>query len=196
MFNVKGDLKEIKKSLTRLEKKHMPTATAKAINNTLFQIMDAEKAQIPKKFDRPTNFTVKAFKINMAKINRMYGDIHIKPEQWKYLKYQIDGGTRRGRIGVPIKGNAVLNKFGNIPGRGKGRFIKGKKQFAAKLNGTDGVWMKTGGKKNPGLKLMVKFKDSVTYAGGLFPFHKIADGVTKNKFKRNFQKQIKRAMSK
>jgi hypothetical protein len=184
MFDIKGDLKAIRKDLNRTQKKLLPQATVKAINKTLFQIMDAEKAQLLTKLDRPNPFTQKAFKINMAKANTLQGDIHIQPNRWKYLKWVVDGGTKTGKLGVPIKANAKLNKYGNIPGRGRARYIKGKKQFRAVINGVDGVWEKTGGKKNPGLKLMVIFKGSLTYKK-IFPFYKIADKLARNMFQRN-----------
>ena len=159
MFNIKGDLKGIKKHLNRTQKKLLPKATVNAINKTLFQIMKAEKAQMVKKLDRPKPWTLKGFKINMAKPNKwiIKGDISIQTNRWWYLKWVVDGGTKRGELGVPIKGNAVLNAFGNIPGKGYGkkRYAKGKNQFRATINGVDGVWLKTGGKRNPKLKLMV-----------------------------------------
>jgi hypothetical protein len=96
----------------------------------------------------------------------------------------VDGGTKTGRLGVPIKANAKLNKYGNIAGRGKGRYVKGKKQFQAVINGVDGVWEKTGGKRNPKLKLVVVFKRSLNYQK-IFPFYKIADKLARNMFQRN-----------
>ena len=186
MFNIKGDLKKIKKHLNWTQKRLLPQASVKAINKTLFQIMDAEKAQLHKKLDRPNKFTQKAFRINMAKRHphTIEGDIHIQPNRWKYLKWVVDGGTKTGSLGVPIKGNAKLNAYGNIPGRGKDRYVKGKKQFRATINGVDGVWLKTGGKRNPGLKLMVVFKRSLNYKK-IFPFYKIADKLARNMFERN-----------
>jgi hypothetical protein len=197
MFNIKGDLKPITKHLNRTQKKLLPQASAKAINKTLFQIMDAEKAQLHKKLDKPNKFTQKAFKINMAKVNTLHGDIHIQPNRWWYLKWVVDGGTKTGKLGVPIKGNAVLNAFGNIPGTGykNNRYVKGKKQFRATINGIDGVWLKTGGKRNPGLKLMVIFKRSLTYKK-IFPFYKIADSLARNMFQRNMTYELRRMANK
>jgi hypothetical protein len=191
MFNIKGDLKNITKHLKRSQKKLLPQASAKAINKTLFQIMDAEKAQLLTKLDRPNPFTLKAFKINMARVNTLHGDIHIQPNRWKYLKFAVDGGTRTGRLPVPIKANAKLNKYGNIPGRGRARLVKGKKQFQAVINGVDGIWEKTGGKKNPGLKLVVVFKRSLNYQK-IFPFYKIADKLARNMFQRNMDYALRK----
>jgi len=188
MFNVKGDLKPITKHLKRMQKKQIPFASAMAINDTLKQVVKAEQIQITKRLDRPTPFTVKAFKIKWAKKHALHGEVQIKPIQWKYLKYQIEGGTRTGKIGVPTS-NAKLNKYGNIPGRRKG-LIRTKKQY---MNDR-GVWERSGGKRNPKTKLIVAFASSVTYRKR-FPFQKIADGVARSQFKKNFRRSIKRAIA-
>lgn len=188
MFNVKGDMKPITKHLKKVQKKQIPFASAQAINETLKQVVKAEQAQMHKKLDKPTPFTVKAFKIRYAKKHALYGEVVIKPAQWKYLKYQIDGGTRTGKIGVPTK-QAKLNKYGNIPGRRKG-LVKGKKQYMT----STGVWERSGGKSNPKSTLVVSFKSSVTY-NKRFPFYKIADGVARSQFQKNFQRSIKRAIA-
>jgi hypothetical protein len=187
MFNVKGDLKPLIKHMSKVQKKQIPFAAANAINATLFDVMKAEKAQMPKKLDRPTPYTMKAFKINKAKKTMLVGDIHVMPERYKYLKYAIEGGTRTGNIGVPTK-HAKLNKFGNIPMRKKG-LIKNKKQFIQTINGLSGVWEKS----KHGTKLMVAFENSVTYKKR-FPFYKIAEAVARKKFQRNFKKSLARAM--
>ena len=187
MFNVKGDMKPIIKHLNKTQKRQIPFAAAQAINNTLFDIMKAEKAQLPKKLDRPTPFTMKAFKINKAKKTQLVGDIHVSPERYKYLKYAIEGGTRTGNTGVPTK-HAKLNKYGNIPMRKKG-LIKNKRQFIKNIGGLSGVWEKS----TSGLKLMVAFENTVNYKKQ-FPFYKIAEGVARKKFQRNFQKTLKRAI--
>ena len=188
MFNVKGDLKPLIKHMSKVQKKQIPFAAANAINATLFDVMKAEKAQLPKKLDRPTPYTMKAFKINKAKKSMLVGDIHVMPERYKYLKYAIEGGTRTGNIGVPTK-HAKLNKFGNIPMRKKG-LIKNKKQFIQTINGVSGVWERS----KQGTKLMVAFENSVTYKKR-FPFFKIAEGVARKKFQRNFKKSLARAMA-
>jgi hypothetical protein len=187
MFNVKGDIKPITKHLNKLHKKQIPFAAAQAINNTLFDVMKAQKAQLPKKLDRPTPFTMKAFKVNKAKKTELVGDIHVTPERYKYLKYAIEGGTRTGNIGVPTR-HAKLNKYGNIPQRRKG-LIKNKNQFIKTIGNITGVWERN----NTGTKLVVAFEKSVTYKKQ-FPFYKIAEGVARKKFQRNFKQALTRAI--
>jgi len=186
-FNIKGDLKPIIKHLDKLQRKQIPFASANAINTTLFDIMKAEKAQLPKKLDRPKNYTIKAFKINKAKKTRLVGDIHVIPKKYEYLKYAIEGGTRTGNVLVPTK-HAKLNKFGNIPGLKDGKKLK-KNQYKAKINNTYGVWERT----KTRTKLIILFTKTATYKKR-FPFYKIADGVARKKFQRNFKKALSRAM--
>ena len=187
MFNVKGDLKPIIKHMSKVQKKQIPFAAANAINTTLFDIMKAEKAQMPKKLDRPKNYSVKAFKINKAKKTALVGDIHVIPKKYEYLKYAIEGGTRTGNVLVPSK-HAKLNKFGNIPGL-KGGYKLKKGQYKAKINNTSGVWERT----KTRTKLIILFTKSATYKKR-FPFYKIADGVARKKFLRNFKISLSRAM--
>lgn len=190
MFNVKGDMKQITKHLNSVQKKQIPFATANAINSTLFDIMKIEKKQMELKLDRPTPFTLKGFRINKATKTKLSGDISIAPDRYKYLQYQIEGGTRnRTNIPVPTR-QAKLNKYGNIGGQGKNRLIKKKSQYIGNINGTDGVWERTRSGKS---KLIVAFRQSVKYKKK-FPFYKIADGVARNKFKKNLAISLKRAL--
>lgn len=188
MFNVKGDMKPIIKHLDKTQKKQIPFAAAQAINNTLFDIMKAEKAQLPKKLDRPTSFTMKGFRINKAKKTELVGDIHITKERYKYLKYAIEGGTRTGNVLYPTE-HANLNQYGNIKGLRNGLKLK-KNQFKAKIGNTYGIWEKS----KSGTKLIILFANSARYKKKPFPFYKIADGVTRKKFQRNLQKSLKRAL--
>ena len=187
MFNVKGDLKPLIKHMSKVQKRQIPFAAANAINTTLFDILKAEKAQMPKKLDRPTSYTQKAFMVNKAKKTMLVGDIHVMPQKYKYLKYAIEGGTRTGNVLVPSR-TATLNKFGNIKGLKDGYKLK-KNQFKGKINNTYGVWETTKNKT----KLVILFTKSATYKKR-FPFYKIAEGVAKKKFQRNFKKSLARAM--
>ena len=54
MFNIKGDLKPLIRSLNNIQKKQIPFAVSRAINDTLFDIQKAQKVQMPKKLDNPT----------------------------------------------------------------------------------------------------------------------------------------------
>ena len=193
MFNIKGDLKVIRKSLSRLQKKQIPFAASLAINATLFDIRKAEVAQIYKKLDRPTKFTAKGFLVNKSRKTNLTGSIEIPANRWKYMKYQVEGGTRTRNVIVPTNASK-LNVYGNIKGIWSGSgskktFTKAKKKYVNK----QGVWQKTGGKRNPQVKLIAAFVRSARYKKR-FPFYKIAEGVTHSRFKKNLMRKLAYAL--
>ena len=189
--NVKTNIKEISKNLTRDQKKQVPFASAMAINNTLFQLRKEMGKQTRKKLDRPTKFTQNGFVVQKAKKQNLKGMLFLKDAVEKYLKFQIDGGVRStGKyIPVPFKQNARLNKFGNIVGKRSG-LIKKKSQFIGTVNGILGVWERQKGNK---LKLIIGFERTVEYKPKL-PFYTIAQKFSAAVFDRNFTKAIARAI--
>ncbi len=181
--------------LNRAQRKQVPFATALALTQTAKDVKKAEDIQISKKLDRPTKFTRNAIALTPATKRNLTATIFVKDAQIEYLKYQIYGGKRVTRgvgTGVPTK-NKKLNTFGNIAGRKRG-LVKGNKQFIATIKGITGVWARTGGKKKQGVKLLVAFEKEVSYKKR-FPFFKIANGVARNKFPRNFNKALERAFA-
>ena len=189
--NVKTNIKEISKNLTRDQKKQVPFASAMAINNTLFQLRKEMGKQTRKKLDRPTKFTQNGFVVQKAKKQNLKGMLFLKDAVEKYLKFQIDGGIRStGKyIPVPFKQNARLNKFGNIIGKRSG-LIKKKSQFIGTVNGLLGVWERQKGNK---LKLIIGFERTVEYKPKL-PFYTIAQKFSAAVFDRNFTKAIARSI--
>ncbi|HIJ48235.1 MAG TPA: hypothetical protein HPP72_09520 [Gammaproteobacteria bacterium] len=194
-IDVRSNIRDVERQLSRIQRKQVPFATAKALTLTAKDVQKAETVQLVKKLDRPTKFTQNSIAITPAKKSTLEARVFIRDIQAQYLKYQVKGGTRAGvggKIGVPTR-NKKLNKFGNIAGRRKG-LVKGKKQFIATINGISGVWLRTGGKRNKGVKLMVAFESSVNYEKR-FPFYKIAQGVVASKFKKNFEKTLMQALA-
>tara|TARA_R100001163_G_scaffold62457_1_gene53266 strand:+ start:267 stop:857 length:591 start_codon:yes stop_codon:yes gene_type:complete len=189
--NVKTNIKEISKNLTRDQKKQVPFASAMAINNTLFQLRKEMGKQTRKKLDRPTKFTQTGFIVQKAKKQNLKGMLFLRDAVEKYLKFQIVGGIRStGKyIPVPFKQNARLNKFGNIVGKRSG-LIKKKSQFIGTVNGLLGVWERQKGNK---LKLIIAFERTVEYKPKL-PFYTIAQKFSAAVFDRNFTKAITRAI--
>lgn len=191
-LDVRSDVKQVTRMLTNLQKKQVPFATSKALNDTANDVQRAETAQLPKKLDRPTPFTMRAFGVKRSTKRKLIATVFIKDIQAEYLKYQIEGGRRttEGKgTGVPYK-NKKLNVYGNIPGRRKG-LVKGKRQFIATIKGIPGVWEVRGKKRAP--RLMIAFEKTVRYKER-FPFVKIAEGTARNRFPRRFSAALEHAM--
>ena len=199
--NVKTNIKEISKNLTRDQKKQVPFAASLAINATLgigkknrMKGLDgALQKQMKKKLDNPMPRTTKAFyRVGSRKTN-LVGVLGFTEWASKFMRFLIEGGTRfpkKSKIGVPYKNNARLNRYGNIAGRKSG-LIKKQSQFIAKIAGIDGVWERQ--KRDKKAKLIIGFKNSVLYKP-IFPFYKIAKRYCLAKFDENFQKALDKAI--
>lgn len=195
-ISVESNIKEVQKWLTKVEKQQVPFATSQALNATAFDARKALRAQAVKKLDRPTKFTVDSFQVRKASKRKLFAEVFIEGKRARYLKYQIEGGTRRSKLaGIPV--NVKLNKFGNIPGFGSKKKVwldgraKAKNQFVATVRGTKGLWQRMRGNK---LRLLVAFETQARYSRR-FPFFRIVQGVVDGKFKRNFDKAMKLALA-
>ena len=199
-ISVKDNLKEVNKWTTNVHKKQVPFATAMAINKTLgigkgnrMKGLDREmQKQMIQKLDRPMARTTKAFYRIGARKTNLTGTLGFTEWANKFMQYLVHGGVRSGessKIGVPYVPNAKLNKFGNIAGRKSG-LIKKKSQFIGNIKSIDGVWER---QKDRSVKLMVAFKNSVSYQA-MFPFYKIAEKYSKARFDKNFAEEFTKAL--
>ncbi len=193
--SVKTDIRGATRYLNRVQKKQIPFAASQALNDVAFDARKALRAQAVKKLDRPTKFTINGFQVKKAAKRNLTAIVFIEAKRWKYMKYQVLGGTRRSArgkaIGLPTN-KAKLNKFGNVPNRRKG-LIKNAKQSIATINGVSGVWEKRGGKRNPYLVLIHAMEPKVTYRKR-FPFYKIVESVVASRFRRHFTKRLAHAL--
>lgn len=190
-ISVKDNIKEVTKGLSKTHREQVPFATASAINKTLFDLRKEMGKQTTKHLDRPTPFTQRGFVVGTAKKTTLKGMLFLKDVVEKYLKFQIEGGTRSTgkNIPIPYKPNARLNKFGNIIGKRSG-LVKKTNQYIGEVNGINGVWEKQKSGKN---KLIIAFERSVNYRKR-FPFYTIAEMFSKNVFDKNFTKAFLKAV--
>ena len=191
---VNVNMRAVMKQLHNLQKKQIPFAIKKGLDFTAEDVNKRLVRSLPDYIDRPTPFTLRAFGYQRASKKNLRARVFIKDIQAKYLNWQIRGGVRatKGKgTGVPTKQRA-LNQFGNIPGRSSG-LVKGKKQYIATIGGVSGVWERTGGKKNPGRKLLVGFKRRVMYRKR-YPYFRLVNQIVKQRVARNMIKGARFAL--
>ena len=189
-IKVTSNEKELKKKMNVFQRKHLPKATADALNAIALKVANAERAQLQKKLNRPTPFTIKS--INYAKATPKHLDaiIFIKDIAAKYLHYPLSGQAEhvpKGKL-VPVTGGEeVLNKFGNVQGakqgttaNKQGRFYKGNYLFK---------------REGGGLKLLAVWKDQIQHRK-FMDFFKIGFGLIKKNYDRELDRQIKKAIKK
>ncbi|SPL65764.1 hypothetical protein [Ochrobactrum soli] len=117
------DEKALQKSLAHIEKSVFPKAAADFLNGLAFEAQKSLKSHVKEAFDGSVLFTERGFVVSkakpQAKLGTMFAEIRIQPTQAAYLRFQIDGGTRKtgdagsGPFDLMVFG-AKRNRAGNI----------------------------------------------------------------------------------
>ena len=160
-FDVKKAIRQVTKTVAKLEKRHIPFAARVAANVTVYKVKKRMDSEIGKVLDSPTWRTKTATRYKKATKSEPSAKVYLDDKTqkgtppYKYLGPQVRGG-RRGvkaferhlrrkklmpgnKYAVPAKG-AKLNKYGNITG---GRHTK----ILSALRAGEKTQHRAGGKK-------------------------------------------------
>jgi hypothetical protein len=209
--SVKDNIKEVTKGLSSIQKKQIPFATMLALNDTAFALHKTYKAQTKQKFDNPTSFTQKGFRVQKAKKTHLEAIVFVDKKRVDYMELQVDGGTRfpkKTAIIVPSSKNSNdLAKYqsGNLT-KGAVNKIKGQrdKYFFGKPKGnqgSEGIWERygrsaSGTSAGYRIRQVAKLTKMARYKS-LFPFESIGNGIAfsrKNGFDSAFAKRLRFAL--
>jgi hypothetical protein len=135
------NIKKIQNELMSFERKHLPFAMSQALNNTAWDAYHGIKKQLPKVFNKPTDFTLRGMYVQKSTYkqtakNYLTTELGYKPKATtsstgaSLIKHHVDGGTRNfkrfemklqasnlipaGSFLVPT-GQAPKDRFGNVP---------------------------------------------------------------------------------
>ena len=214
-IDIRADVKDLTKSLNRIQRKQIPFATSKALNATAFDVRKTLQDGLNIHLDRVTSYTKRGVQVEkstkknlVAKVgfrSRTFGKGQGKITQAEYMKRQIKGGTRfpKGQaIPVPVPKNMRTNKFGNIP-RGKIDRLLGDKDryFSGTPKGTQdapGIWQrmpanskrkKQGGK----IRMVIAWEPKADYSPR-FPFRQIVSKSVRINFRKRFDNALQQAL--
>lgn len=117
-ISVSDDIARLRKSLTDLEKRQLPFATANALTALAKNAQAAEKEAMPEVFDRPTPFTVNSVAVRGARKSNLEARVFIKDIAAAYLEPFEFGGNHKllgsGRTWLNPKDKTQLNQYGNF----------------------------------------------------------------------------------
>ena len=210
------DLDDIIDDLDNMVKRQVPFAAYLALNESVFKGSVDVKKVLPKYIQGgPVPFTARGAQYKRAPNKRsLVASIFIPDDQWDYMRWIVDGGTKRWTksrhgIGKPVYDNMRFNKQGNIPGRKRkekiwremlnqikgspgvpqGKLAKG--EFIADKAGKGfALWKRVGGKRNPKLKLLMVYDRTAEYGKNQFPFQRLAIKFVAKSFPVNFNKHL------
>jgi hypothetical protein len=189
-INVSSNISTVARFLTDVEKKQIPFAASQALNDVAKKAAMVDLREKAKKIfaGGATRFTQTGFLYRKSTKKNLTAEVFIEPKRGKYMKFQIDGGTRfpeRRKIMIPTN-NTRLNKFGNIPRGTYARIINDKTKFFSGipkgLAGEDnrGIWERYGrSKRYPSgkrIRKVASYIDRAQYRP-IYPFAETTSGV-------------------
>jgi hypothetical protein len=210
-INIKSNIKEVTRGLSSIQKKQVPFATMLALNDTAFALHKTYKAQTKQKFDNPTPFTQKGFRVDKAKKTELTAVVYVDKKREDYMELQVDGGTRRPKrasIVVPSNKNTTgITQYasGNITKGAMNKIKKNKKKYFFGVpkggNGTEGIWERygrtsTNSSSGARIRQVAKLTKTAKYKA-LYPFESIGNGIAfsrRNGFDANFAKRLRYAL--
>ena len=213
-IDIRSDIKELTRSLNRIQRKQIPFATSKALNNTAFDVRKSLQDGLDIHLDRATPYTKRGVQVEkstkknlVAKVgfrSRTFGKGRGIIPQAEYMKLQIKGGLRTPKgnaIPVPIVKNLKLNKYGSIRRNkinnalgNEDKFFSGKPKGAKGKGTGEGIWERYGGKRNPKIKMIISWNNNTDYQAR-YPFKNIAMRSVRNNFRKRFDNALQQALS-
>lgn len=182
MLRVDHNIDALQRDLSDMARNQIPFATSRAINDTLDDVAKNETKRLHKTIDRPTPFTLKAWRVARSSKRRLQGAILAKDVQAEYLRLLERPGTRSpdgSAIVVPVRQR--LNKYGNMPRKAISRALTNPRVFAttrgagATSHLPGGIYKRLGGRGKAGrLHMLAAFVDVARYTRRVLRFQESA----------------------
>jgi hypothetical protein len=191
--SVSSNIKKVSTNLKDIQKKQIPFATSKAINETIFEVRASTKLYAAKIFKRTTWMSPRSeVGMRVVKSHKRQANINAKlgfDEKNRWIHLHVDGGVKRPKkkyIAIPTE--KVPKKYKKVGG--VSAILTKEKHFANKW----GVFKRTGkGKKGKITKLFTFAKRAKIKK--VFFFYKNAKSVIKTNFNKNFKAALQKAIS-
>lgn len=137
-LSVRSNVKEFSRYLTRVQRKQLPFAVAKALTKTAQDVVKREKREMKRVFDRPVARTLNSMFIRPAKKTNLTASVQFKDGPSKgtkarrYLRPHIVGGSRshtpmerRLKHVFPTIGSVYIAPAVGLKRTGKGKMHRG-----------------------------------------------------------------------
>ncbi|MFZ6724695.1 hypothetical protein ACO0K2_04300 [Undibacterium sp. MH2W] len=117
-ISIRSNIKEIQKKLSAFAQQQVPFATSNALTAIAKNVQAAEKAALPRVFDRPTPFTINSIRVRAARKNNLEAIVYVNDIAASYLApYEFGGLQKLNSKALLNPKNVQENQYGNIPRR-------------------------------------------------------------------------------
>ena len=214
-ISIESDVKELTKSLNRIQRKQIPFATSKALNTLAFDVRKTLQDGLDVYLDRPTPYTKRGVQVEKSTKKKLVAEVGFRSKsfgkgkgsttQASYMKRQIEGGTRKARskaIPVPVPKNLKTNKYGSIV-RGKiQKLLADKDKYFSGIpkgiSDAPGIWQRmpaNSKRKKPGgkIRMVIAWEPKADYSKR-FPFKRIVETTVRTNFSKRFDYELREAL--
>lgn len=128
VFSFNSNSKAINAKLANLASRQIPFAASKALNGTANELIDWNRIQMKRRFDKPVKYTLNAFRVDRSTKHRLTAGVRRKdkPAGKHYFEVEAKGGTRPykaiEKMAAKITGG---NKFLIPTSKGRGQMKNG-----------------------------------------------------------------------
>lgn len=126
-ISVRPDIKRASKNLTKIQRKQLPYATSRALNDTAYDGMQHGRKMAKRLLHKPIGYTIRGIRYSKSTKRKLTATVFINewPDkgtpQAKYLKAQIVGGAR-----APKGSERAFRRAGILP---EGKYMAPTKKF-------------------------------------------------------------------
>ncbi len=169
----------------------IPFATAMALNETAFDGMRMEKAELDSKLDLKNTWTQRGIRVEKA--NKRDLTATVGQLRW-YVESLVEGGQRRAKLGIVYQGQRYLL----VPSQemktatGKLKKIKNKNPFVFRKDDQLFLAYRKGKRRLP-LQVVGRLVTETEYQSRTFPRHELWAGFIHQHWERNWRKAMIRA---
>tara|TARA_Y100000310_G_scaffold75263_1_gene71557 strand:+ start:18692 stop:19294 length:603 start_codon:yes stop_codon:yes gene_type:complete len=197
MISVRSNIKQFKKGLKKIEKKQIPFATSRTLNDLAFQVRKANVTFIKKKYNNKTKWWTKSstvgLEVKKSTKRNLTASVGFKKRNY-FVKLHEDGGIKKSRSGanlaIPTNHARKARKY-RMSGGAK-LALQQPKTFIGKTRaGTTAIFQKKSKKVTRALyifKRQVKIRKSLS-------FEARGRRIVNLNFKRTFAREFRKAMA-
>jgi len=199
-FDLSSNMTDIMGRFEAVASRQLPFALSRALNDTAESVRKAEVAAMQRVFDRPTPYTLNAFRIIPSSKSSLVAVVASKDVQGEYLQRQAEGGVQLPpKVAVLMPVRVVRNTYGNMPVGAVKKLLGRSDVFVARKRNkktahlAPGIYQR-GFADDPKPILLVAFKSQIINRP-VFDFEGVAMAAAQEAFPGHFAQRFVEAMN-
>ena len=186
--DVRADIKDATRHLNNVQKRQLPFAISKSLNDTAFQVQGVLKAQLGKDLHQVASFTRSGIQVRKATKSSLEAQVFVEAKRLPYMQYEIKGGVRlpaKSKLIIPVQQRRNQKDL-------RTKLLSQKNAFESTTRrGIGGIWTVVGKRR---LKLLALYANRAQYRPR-YKFYEVGEAAAKRIFPITFSQALARALA-